>query len=269
MAQENIALQSFENSTIDPQLFTIEDVANDNACFYRAVANCLNHATNETTIVKIQNLEGYGKYKTIKESYNNKEWGYVSKKQDKLARILQSKAYKWIKKNFKNHLLEYDMDMGTMILLTHEIDIDMYLDRYQYFAGDTIVDEVDTGKMRKSGDKKGEYIIQKEEMEDRWGGTPEQIALSEYYKLPIIILTSQKFNLRSNKINTGKIRNNKAEKGVKFKVLQIIGKQYLQYKEPIFILWKKHNTLGHYMSLYLKDKAKRNINSIIHSYTYS
>lgn len=254
MAENNSIISEFENSTINPKLFQIEDVANDNACFYRAISNCLNHATKETSLNKIKNIEGYGKYKTLKETYNNSEWGYLSEKQDLLARYLQGMAYKWIEKNYKTQLKEYDMDMGTMILLTHEIDIDTYLDRYKYFAGDIIVDEVDIGKVYKSGEKKGEAIIREEEIEDRWGGTPEQIALSEAYKLPIIILTSQKLNLRSKNINTGKIRNNKAEKGVRFRLLQIIGKEYLKDKDPIFILWKKHNRLGHYMSLYLKNK---------------
>ena len=73
----------------------------------------------------------------------------------------------------------------------------------------------------------------------------------EIFKVSIIILSPQ--NLLHNKIITGKITNNKAEKGVRFKVMQIIGKSYLLEKHPIFILWKKQKNEGHYIALYLKE----------------
>ena len=38
----------------------------------------------------------------------------------------------------------------------------------------------------------------------------------------------------------------------------IIGKEYICIKEPIFLLWKKYNNQGHYMSLYLKSKDSLN-----------
>ena len=245
----------FVKSTLDPTLFQIEDVANDNACFYRAFSNCLNYSSSSLSLNEIKDLKFYGNYKPIEEVYENALWGFYSERQDRLARYLQGKSYRWVAKNYSKQLEEYGMDIGTMILLTHEIDIEEYLDRYKYFAGDIVVDEYDSGRVYKSGERKGEAVIVKEELEDRWGGTPEQIALSEAYELPIIILTSQKYNSRNNKIITGKIRNNKPEKNVRLKLIQIIGKKYIGKKDPVFILWKKHNRQGHYMSLYIKNKT--------------
>jgi hypothetical protein len=153
-----------------------------------------------------------------------------------LARYLQGKAYRWIKRNQTKYLSEYGMDIGTMLLATHDIDIVTYLDRYKYFAGDLVVDVVDTGKIHKRGEKIGQPIIKEIPIEDRWGGSTEQIAFSEAYKLPIVILTSQKYDLRRKKIITGKIRNNKAEKGVRFKVFHVIGKNFKSYSFFCFII---------------------------------
>jgi len=257
--QITIEEQTFQKSTIDPNLFQIEDVVNDNACFYRSITNVLNYSTSDTTFKDILALKNYGNFKELTETYENEDWGYWSQRQDLVARALQQISYNWIKENYKTQLKEYGMDIGTMILLTHEIDIEVYLDRYKFFAGDLIVDgQVLTSAIEMAEHNEVNKIShddqQFDEMEDRWGGTAEQIALSEHFKLPIIILTSQKFNKRSNKINTGKIRNNKAESGVKFKLLQVIGSSYLAAgRPPIFVLWKKHNRQGHYLSLYVKD----------------
>ena len=72
-------------------------------------------------------------------------------------------------------------------------------------------------------------------------------------KVPIIIFNSQKFIRKTSKNITGKIRNDRPEKGVRFKLMQIIGLQYINNKDPIFLLWKKHNGEGHFMSLYIKN----------------
>ena len=78
-------------------------------------------------------------------------------------------------------------------------------------------------------------------MENRWGGTPELVAISKLCKLPIIIYSSQKFCTYRKKIILGRIRNEKPEKGVRFKPLKIIGSEYLDNENsrpPIFLLWK-------------------------------
>jgi len=247
--QEQLKIIEFNTNTLDTNLFQVEDVVNDNACFYRAFANGLNYSSPNKSLHDIKDLKHFGIYKDLEETYQNPDWGYYSDKQDKLARYLQNKSYRWIKRNYKDQLEEYGMDMGTMILLTHEIDIDTYLDRYTYFAGDIILESFDAISNKSNEiDNVIEY-----EMEDRWGGMPEQVALSESYKIPIIIVTSQKYDKRYNKIVNGKIRLNKPEKNVRFKILQIYGKKFIKSNPPIFLLWKKKDRVGHYMSLYPKS----------------
>jgi len=236
-------------NTIDPTLFQIEDVSNDNSCFYRSTANCFNYLTPSNNFKHIQNLYNYGKYKDLKNIYNIQEWGYNGDKQEKLARNLQNIIYTWIINNIDLYLEEYHMDVKTILTFTHEIDVDTYIDRYQHFAGDIITKQYDTGRTNKHG----KPIIKKYKLEDRWGGTPEHIAISEMFEIPIVIIHSQKYDVKKDKIITGKIRNNKPEKNVRFKIIQIFGRKYLYKKDPIFLLWKKHNRSGHYMSLYIKN----------------
>ena len=245
-------------NTIDVDLFQIEDVNNDNACYYRSVANCLNYNTPSENIEDIKMNLNYGSKKIIKEILFDKNWGYSGDLQDVLAKYLQETIYNWIIKNKHMKLEEYNTDIQTLVELTHNISIETYSDIYKYFAGDNIIDYYDTGKIYKSGKKKGKVIIKKYTIHERWGGLPEQIAISEIYNIPIIIISSQKYDLKNNKIVTGKIRNNKCEKNVRFRVLQIIGKKYIGFKEPIFLLWKKHNGNGHYMSLYIKNEHSLN-----------
>ena len=243
--------KTFKLETIDPTLFYVEDVLNDNACFYRAFANSLNYNCQDIEDNKL--LVNCDQLKSIDEVYEHLEWGYDGEQQEVLARHLQKLAYNWILENVSKKLEEYDMSIDTMILLTHDIDINEYMHRYKYFAGDTVITKINTGKVYKSGVNKGKSKFYNEELEDRWGGTPEQIALSEHYNIPIIILTSQKYDEKKNKIITGKIRKNKPEKNVRFRLVQIIGERFLSTTLPIYILWKKTNTLGHYMSLYAKS----------------
>jgi hypothetical protein len=243
----------WEDSTIDPIYFQIEDVNNDNACFYRSMANSFNQSTSLRDINSIKKLKKYGTYKPLADVYQHSEWGYSGEKQDTLARFIQEKTRQWIYKNRLVEQKEYGMDMGTMVLLTHMVDMDSYMDRYHYFAGDTIIDEYDTGKLYKSGKRVGQPIFKKCALEERWGGIPEHIAISEMYKIPILIITTQKYDDKRDKIMTGKIRNNKTEKGVRFKIIQVVGRKYIGKSPPLFTLWKNHNKQGHYMSLYLKD----------------
>ena len=248
-----MSCNKFNLETIEPSLFHIEDVLNDNACFYRAFANCINYITESDHLDKLKILENYGELKPIQHVYENILWGYGGESQENLARYLQETAYTWILENISTYLNEYNMSIDIMVCLIHNINMSEYMDRYKYFAGDKVITKIDSGKVYKSGKKKGKPIFQNDELDERWGGTPEQIALSEHYNIPIIILTSQKYDTTKNKIITGKIRNNKPEKKVRFRLVQIIGERFLTKTPPIYILWKKTNKLGHYMSLYQKS----------------
>ena len=171
---------NFNLETIDPSLFHIEDVLNDNACFYRAFANCIYYTSGSDHLDKLKILENYGELKPIEYVYENILWGYSGESQENLARHLQKIAYTWIIKNISKHLDTYNMSIDIMVYLIHDINMDEYIDRYKYFAGDKVITKINTGKVYKSGEKKGKPIYYNDELDERWGGTPEQIALSEY-----------------------------------------------------------------------------------------
>ncbi len=107
-----------------------------------------------------------------------------------------------------------------------------YYKRYSIFAGD-------------EPDDKSEY--------DRWGGACEQYAISEILKTPIYIYVAKKFNEKQNRIENGKIRNNKAEKNVRLQLYQTFGEKYKNNNNGLHILYKNtKNCKGHYMCLYKK-----------------
>ena len=73
--------------------------------------------------------------------------------------------------------------------------------------------------------------------------------------MPICVYISLKYDKRLSKIVTGKIRNEKPEKGVRFRLSEIVGEDYLSEKPPLFILWRKTSVGPHYMALYPKNET--------------
>jgi hypothetical protein len=124
--------------------------------------------------------------------------------------------------------------------MCHNLSLKQYIQIYKYNAD--------------------EYI---ENIQERWGGLLEQVALSEIFEIPIFIYTSQKYDINKNKIIIGKIQNNKAHKGVRFKLYQQVGLKYMNDKEPICLLWKDGRYGPHYMSLNLKDEYKLDKNGLV------
>ena len=242
-------MDEFKQNSIDPSLFQIEDVADDNACFYRAVSNGLLYITLGDTADEIINNIDKRESKKIEYVYENALWGMFGDEQDIMAKYLQKKAYEW---NIANKDSVIDKDIGfsvqDYIYNTHCIDIDEYKKRYFHFAGEIVHEKIHTGKKN----KKGEIIYKEQEIGDRWGGYSEQLALSHDLQIPIIIYTSQKYDKKNKKIITGKIRNNKPEREVRFKEYQSTGLEYVNKSQPIYLLWKKTNGNGHYMALYKK-----------------
>ena len=123
--------KKFILETIDPNQFIIEDVLNDNACFYRAFSNCLRRFCNTNLIKSIKSKVLFNQFKDIDNLFNHIEWGYGGEEQEKLARILQKISYDWILNNINKNLEEYGESIETMVFLTHDITIDEYIDRYK------------------------------------------------------------------------------------------------------------------------------------------
>lgn len=87
---------------------------------------------------------------------------------------------------------------------------------------------------------------------DRWGSSLEAYALSELFKIPIIVYTPKKFNHVTGVIANGV----KLDKNVRFEVMQKWGEEYLQTAPPIELLYKGQTkakkSADHYMALYRK-----------------
>jgi hypothetical protein len=232
---------NFLNITISPKEFIIEDVLGDNACFYRCISNIL-YIYN----CNINNIDD-NVFNT--NNYTGISFGYYSEQQDILARNIQNEIVKWNFENRNREIQELSLQVKDLVISTHDMfpnyivdNIDEnniseelmleYYKRYSIFAGD------DTGD-------KGEY--------DRWGGACEQYAISEILKTPIYIYMAKKINEKYNRIENGKIRNNKAEKNVRLQLYQTFGEKYKNNNNGIHILYKNtKNCQGHYMCLYTK-----------------
>ena len=224
----------FIDKTISPDQFVIEDVLGDNSCFYRCISNIIYYYSGIISTKKID----------LKNTKQADSFGYSSNDQELMSRKLQRKIARWLFKNKDKNIKEIGLPVKEFVVFTHDLledyicdgykgeniyDVLMeeYLRRYYKFAGDTYNDEY-----------------------DRWGGAPEQYAISEILKVPVYVYVYKKYNKRLNKIENGRIRNNKPEKGVRLQLYQQFGKQYSN-KNGIHILYKNNTKCeGHYMCLY-------------------
>tara|TARA_Y200000002_G_C22556873_1_gene610735 strand:+ start:135 stop:881 length:747 start_codon:yes stop_codon:yes gene_type:complete len=230
--------KDFNKNTISCNLFCIQDVCNDNACLYRAVANDLYFGSPYKSINHIVSMKKWGLHKKIEDVCN--DYGNYSKKQDKLSRIIQSKILTFVKKNMTKLVpVLGNLTLKECIEMIHDISVEDYIEFYQTFAGDILTNE--------SNNTCNEFYI------DRWGSVLEQWIISEMLNIPIIIFNSQKWDFKLNKIVNGKIINNKPNKDVRLRIIGILGKKYLNDKLPIFLIWRNHNKNGHYLSLYPKN----------------
>jgi len=236
-------LSAFENTTISPLNFSIENVIGDNACFYRAVANILYYYTGEISFQEIKQ-----QLWSIKPK--GEKLGFLNELQEQLAREIQTEIVEWIYKNRSKKVEELGgLSVAELVIHTHQLDtnndilrqmnvsdqeienicMDAYYERYSVFAGDDIV-----------------------ELDERWAGAAEQYALSQILKIPVYTYIPKKYNVSKNRIENGKITNkNKAEAGVRLKLFQIFGAKYICSRPSIHLIYKTNTRLlAHYMSLY-------------------
>jgi len=152
-----------------------------------------------------------------------------------MTKIIQKLSYEWIVENKDVYYNKFGIDIKDIVEMCHEISIEQYIKIYKYYPED-VIDDIDN---------------------NRWGSVIEQIALSEIFKIPIFIYTSEKYDIKKDKIVIGKIVNNKPHKGVRYRLYNIAGEKYLD-KKPICLLWKTGVHGPHYMTLYLKNEYKLN-----------
>ena len=221
--------KEFKNNTLDPDNFYIEDVLGDNACFYRCVSNIIYYLNRLDTNKEIEFL------------------GFDSEKQESMARKIQKLVARWLYKNKDNIVDNLGISVKEFVIHTHDLLEDYDCDNYQ---GTNLYDDLMKEYLKRyskfAGDPHStEY--------DRWGGAAEQYAISEIFKLPVYTYVYKKYNKKNGKIENGRIRKNKPEKGVRFKLYQIFGEKYSD-KKSMHLLYKNTKSCdGHYLCLYKKN----------------
>ena len=228
-------------------MFFIQDVDNDNACFYRSIANQLYYKSFYDKCIMILSRNNCWRTKQL-ENLDKENWGYNGPEQTKTSKVLQQISRKFIYKNRDKKIPELGIKVYELVSMVHDLsemrelfpgweDIDIYNHIYKSFAGDNV--------MVHNGNK---YI----KIKERWGSAVEQWALSEHLKVPIIIWELCKHDKRTGEIKIGRIRNNIATKNSFFKIQQIFGRRFSN--TPLNILYRNSQGGSHYMSLYHNEK---------------
>jgi hypothetical protein len=142
------------------------------------------------------------------------------------------------------------MSVEDIVELTHEIPFKNYIELYKYFAGDIVITNEEDVE-----NKEDDTNI----LDDRWGGYVEQVALSHTFALPVVVLIPQRYDPKKNKIYNGIINRNKAYKGVRYRISQIVGQEYLTSDNlPVYLVWKKTANGPHYLVAYPTDYSSVN-----------
>uniref|UniRef100_A0A6C0B367 OTU domain-containing protein n=1 Tax=viral metagenome TaxID=1070528 RepID=A0A6C0B367_9ZZZZ len=225
--------KEFIKSTISTNLFIIQDVAGDNACFYRAIANYIYFAQSNNTndLDLIKSFENWGDKNTLENIIPENVY------QDELAEYLQRIILEYIKNNPDKTLpFMGNMTIKDAIPFIHNITYKEYLEYYSLCA----FKEYNLGE---------NFVI------DRWGSSLEVFIVSEIIKCPIIVFNTQTWSKRYKKIINGKIIKNKPEKNVRLKPSVVVGKKYIGKRLPIYLIWREYHGNGHYMTLYPKNNT--------------
>lgn len=233
-------MESLYSNSLNPIHYQIEDVEGDNACFYRALANGLAFLSEGTTCDTVLKEKAFKHSRCLNDFYEHDEWGYGGVEQECLARALQDCAYTWIRDRPNERLSDLNISICDLVQMVHDMSHDDYVKAYQYFAGDLVLEEEEGGEVSL--------------LKNRWGSYVEQLALSEHFHLPIVVLCAQKYDERRGKLISGTIRNNKAIRGVRYRIYQSSGLEYMERGAfPVFMIWKKGKSGGHYMAVYPKQ----------------
>jgi len=114
------------------------------------------------------------------------------------TKIIQAQAVNWIIKNKNLYLSQFNLSIEEFVLYTHNLSsFQEYIDNYKIYSG--------------------KYSSQT--TNNRWGGTPELIALSHIYNINVNVYTGNSYDKNRNKIIKGTIICNKPRKDYRFKLL--------------------------------------------------
>ena len=150
------------------------------------------------------------------------------------TKIIQSQAVNWIIKNKNLYLSEFDLTIEDFVLLTHNLStFQEYIDSYKIYSG------------------KNDSSL----TNNRWGGTPELIALSNIYNININIYTGNSYDKNRNKIIKGTIIYNKPRKDFRFKLLLNTNNDFKKNDENSFnILYTRYRNNSSHFDALLKKK---------------
>ena len=150
------------------------------------------------------------------------------------TKIIQAQAVNWIIKNKNLYLPEFYLTIEDFVLLTHNLSsFQEYIDNYKIYSGK--YDSTLTN--------------------NRWGGTPELIALSYIYNININIYTGNSYDKHKNKIIKGTIIYNKPRKDFRFKLLLNTKHNSENDTDAFNILYTRYkNNSSHFDALLKKNK---------------
>ena len=136
-------MELFNNNTVDPCIFIIKDVINDNSCLYRSLANTLHlRMDKEDNIVNFNSPDNI---------IRDENFSYDGVLQEEIARELQERAYHWIVSNLDNEYPSLGINISDMITNCHEMSVEDYISYYKFFAGDLIVRNIKRNNKTISG----------------------------------------------------------------------------------------------------------------------
>lgn len=149
------------------------------------------------------------------------------------TKIIQAKAVNWIIKNKDLYLPDFNLTMEEFVLYTHNFDtFEEYIENYKVYSGNNSINTTS----------------------NRWGGTPELIALSYIYNINVNIYTGKSFDKNRNKIIKGTIIYNKPRKDFRYKLLLNTNNNN-NIDETFDILYTSYkNNTSHFEALIRKNK---------------
>lgn len=214
-----VKYEEFIHSTVDKDTFIIQNVAEDNACFYRAISNGLFHIVNSTGNSGCEVLYSIGNWKSVIDSnitIKHKQWGYNGPEQTYLAKKIQQISRQWIVKNYKKdvvnipsyRVIDLVRDSHDMDIPDDEVVIALYDECYTKFAGDKKIpklpsklsnSELDMDIDINEPESIGECMIDSDSEDiNTLSGADESDLSSSVYNIPVI----EQDNLYSEKTET-------------------------------------------------------------------
>jgi hypothetical protein len=228
MSQEQFILD-----TLETNLFTIQDINRDNSCLFRSLSNYFNFAMPSKKLSELKRLDNWGMTKALKDI--DLTTNYIDETRDRLARHILDRIVDYAEEHPDLALDETGISIRDYVSMVHNFTYSEYLNIYRTFPADK------------------QYWMEDYDGYDRWGSHLEVLILSKIVDCAIVILNSQSWNIKKNRVETGKIVNSKPQRNVRFKIYQIVNSEKLNNKLPIFLVWKKSSRGAHYIVAYPND----------------